>query len=138
MMGSFAISQDEGVPDTALARKTGNKRRMERHLGMRRFKVCLALLLIALPCLASAGLHKVDINNASESALINALEGVAQQEARAIVDYRRVHGAFRSVEQLALVKGLDLGVVERNRERIVLGSVRDRMDLQAERRKTRQ
>ena len=100
---------------------------------MRRFKVCLALLLIALPCLASAALHKVDINNASESALANALEGVAQQEARAIVDYRRVHGAFRSVEQLALVKGLDLGVVERNRERIVLGSVRSGMDLQAKR-----
>lgn len=104
---------------------------------MRRFKVCLTLLLIALPCLVSAGLHKVDINNASESALVNALEGVAQQDARAIVDYRRVHGAFRSMEQLALVKGIDLGVVERNRERIILGDLRDKTEPQAERRRTR-
>lgn len=104
---------------------------------MKHFKVCLALLLVLPACVVKAALHRVDINNANESALVNALEGVAQQEARAIVDYRRVHGAFRSMEQLALVKGIDLGVVERNRERIILGDLRDKTEPQAERRRTR-
>ncbi|MDO4709012.1 MAG: helix-hairpin-helix domain-containing protein [Pseudomonadota bacterium] len=104
---------------------------------MKRFKVCLALSQVLPACLATAAVHRVDINHASEWALVCALEGVAQQEARAIVDYRKEHGAFRSMEQLALVKGVDLGVVERNRERIVLGGVRDRMEWQAGRRRTR-
>ena len=36
---------------------------------------------------------------------------------------RTGHGAFRSLEQLALVKGIGLKTVEKNRDRILLGSV---------------
>ena len=42
-------------------------------------------------------------------------------KAQAIVDYRKAHGSFKSAEQLALVKGIGLKTVEKNRDRIVVG-----------------
>ena len=36
--------------------------------------------------------------------------------------HRKANGAFRSMEQLALVKGIGLKTVEKNRDRIVIGS----------------
>lgn len=94
---------------------------------MKRFTACLALSLL-LTDMATAAAYRVDINNANERTLVSALEGLGQENARAIVDYRKEHGAFRSMEQLALVKGVGLGVVERNRERIVLGNGRSKED----------
>ena len=42
-------------------------------------------------------------------------------KAEAIVAYRKEHGSFKSPEQLALVKGIGLKTVEKNRDRILLG-----------------
>lgn len=83
---------------------------------------CLVLLLL-IPTSAIAA-RTVDVNSANERMLARALDGLGQGGAKAIVDYRKEHGAFRSMEQLALVKGVDLSAVERNRERIVLGNGR--------------
>ena len=41
-------------------------------------------------------------------------------KAQAIVEYRRENGAFKSIEQLAMVKGIGLKTVEKNRDRIVV------------------
>lgn len=89
---------------------------------MKRYALWLALLL-CLPVSAFAA-KIVDINSADERMLAAALDGVNQEGARAIVNYRKEHGLFKSVEQLALVKGIDLSVVERNRGYIVLGNQR--------------
>ena len=50
----------------------------------------------------------------------------APSKAEAIVAYRKANGAFKSAEQLALVKGIGLKTVEKNRDRIVVAAVRRR------------
>jgi len=70
---------------------------------------------------AHAGEH-VDINTASAAEIDAALVNVGRAKAEAIVAYRKAHGRFESAEQLALVKGIGLRTVEKNRDRISLGS----------------
>ena len=42
-------------------------------------------------------------------------------KAQAIVEYRKANGAFKSAEELAMVKGIGLKTVEKNRDRIEVG-----------------
>ena len=53
---------------------------------------------------------------------LTALDGVGQSRAQAIGEYRRLNGPFRSIEELARVKGLGGAVVERNRDRLSIGT----------------
>ena len=71
----------------------------------------------------SAGkpMMKVNINTADADAIHNALINIGPSKAAAIVAYRKQHGAFRSADQLAEVKGVGLKTIEKNRDRIVLG-----------------
>lgn len=83
----------------------------------------LKSLVLSL-ALAGAALAagKVDINTASASELAAALNGVGEAKAQAIVDYRTEHGPFKSVEQLAEVRGIGLKTVEKNIDNIEVGS----------------
>ncbi len=65
--------------------------------------------------------EKVDINNADAATLDRVLDGVGPSKAAAIVAHRKQHGAFRSPEDLADVKGIGLALVEQNRDRITVG-----------------
>ena len=60
----------------------------------------------------------IDVNTASAEALAEAIDGVGLKRAQAIVEFREQHGAFASVDDLAQVRGVSAGIVERNRERI--------------------
>ena len=51
------------------------------------------------------------------------LLNIGASKAEAIVAYRKANGPFRSPDQLALVKGVGLKTVEKNRDRIVVGGV---------------
>ena len=81
--------------------------------------------LLALGLFLAAGFaqasDRVDINTADAAAIDAALVNVGRSKAEAIVAYRKEHGAFRSAEQLAEVKGIGLSIVEKNRDRIVVG-----------------
>lgn len=79
----------------------------------------LVWLMLALPLAAA---ESVNINTADVETLATELENVGRVRAQAIVDYRRKHGAFPSIEALALVNGVGIKTVERNRARIRLGS----------------
>ena len=81
------------------------------------------VLLFALVGTAVAG-ETVNINTADAATLDRVLVNVGPAKAQAIVDYRRANGAFRSPEQLAMVRGIGLKTVERNRDRIVIGTQR--------------
>ena len=85
----------------------------------------LCLLLAGVPigvvraqAASSAG---VDLNTADAATLARELTGIGESRARAIVEHRRRHGPFRSVDELALVRGIGPKTVERNRARLRLG-----------------
>lgn len=60
----------------------------------------------------------VNINTADAATLAAALDGVGASRARAIIEYREAHGPFRSVDDLAQVKGIGEKVVDANRSRL--------------------
>ncbi len=64
----------------------------------------------------------VNINTASPAALVELLEGVGPQKAKAIVAYRKSNGPFKKIEDLSQVSGIGVKTIEQNRSRILLGS----------------
>ncbi|MGE4458791.1 ComEA family DNA-binding protein [Stenotrophomonas acidaminiphila] len=91
--------------------------------AMKRFTVMLKSLVLALLLTASAhATDKVDINTATAAELDQVLVNVGAAKAQAIVEYRQANGPFKSVEELALVKGIGLKTVERNRDLIGVGA----------------
>ena len=59
----------------------------------------------------------ININTADATTLAE-LNGIGEAKAAAIVDYRKQHGPFKSVEQLADVKGIGDKFIEKNRSRL--------------------
>jgi competence protein ComEA len=62
---------------------------------------------------------KVNINTADVKELMK-LSGVGRSLAEKIVQYRDEHGPFRKAGDLRKVEGVGDGLVEKNRERIVV------------------
>ncbi|MBS0193964.1 MAG: helix-hairpin-helix domain-containing protein [Proteobacteria bacterium] len=65
---------------------------------------------------------KVDVNTADAKQLHESLVNIGPSKAAAIVAWRKSHGAFRSADELAQVKGIGLKTIDKNRNYIVLGS----------------
>jgi competence protein ComEA len=80
----------------------------------------LAAMLLLAPLGAFA--EPVNINTADASAIAKALNGVGPAKAKAIVSYREKNGAFKSVDQLAMVEGISQKLIDRNRADIRLGN----------------
>jgi len=57
----------------------------------------------------------VNINTADAATIATSLNGIGNVKAQAIVDYRQKHGAFRSVDELAQVKGISQKLISRTR-----------------------
>jgi competence protein ComEA len=90
---------------------------------MHKFRTLFATLLFALLLAGgAAATEKVDINTADAATLARVLVNVGPSKAEAIVEYRRANGPFRSAEQLAQVTGIGLKTVEKNQDRITLGT----------------
>ena len=83
---------------------------------MRLFTKAAAIALLAAPTLLLAG--PVDVNTADAETIAAELKGVGLAKARAIVEYRKKHGPFRSADDLTLVKGIGERTVEINRSDI--------------------
>lgn len=92
---------------------------------MKTFKTLFSSLILSL-ALAGAAIagETVNINTADAATIDRVLVNVGPAKADAIVAYRKTNGAFRSAEQLALVKGIGLKTVEKNRDRISVGAAR--------------
>lgn len=59
----------------------------------------------------------VNINRASEGELVS-LDGIGSSKAQAIILYREMFGDFKTVDELAKVKGIGAKTVEKNRGRL--------------------
>jgi competence protein ComEA len=82
----------------------------------------LLLLCLTLLPLSVAAQTLVNLNTADAATLARDLEGIGESKARAIVEHRTRNGAFRSVDELALVKGIGPKTLELNRSRLRVGA----------------
>lgn len=80
----------------------------------------LAIAVLALPVAAFAG--QVNINTADAETISAELNGIGLSKAKAIVEYRKKHGPFESVDDLSLVKGIGERTVDKNRNDIVVST----------------
>jgi len=92
---------------------------------MNTIKHLLASLLLAVALTGvAAATDTVNINTADAAELARVLHNVGPTKAEAIVAWREDNGPFKSIEQLAQVRGIGLNTVERNRDRIELAPPR--------------
>lgn len=91
-----------------------------------RRSVLSSSLILMLLCGAVQPLQAqaININQADAATLDKALVGVGAEKAKAIVAFRQQHGPFKSVDELALVKGIGPKLIERNRANMRVDGVR--------------
>ncbi|MBK6597667.1 MAG: helix-hairpin-helix domain-containing protein [Proteobacteria bacterium] len=90
---------------------------------------CLPVALLVLSLAAVVGsvsAEPINLNTADVATLDQVLVGIGAEKAKAIVAYRQQHGPFKTVDELALVKGIGPKVIERNRANMRVDSVRPR------------
>ena len=88
----------------------------------------LVLIIFSLTCVmfgshtmvAESEPVRVNINTATTEELAEALEGVGESKAVAIVEHREKHGSFQSLQDLRDVKGIGQTTLEVNAARIDL------------------
>lgn len=84
---------------------------------MKMIRTLLACLFLSM---LSVGAYAVpvNINTADASVLAETITGVGPKLAAAIVQYRKEHGPFQSVDELQKVKGIGATTVEKNRSKL--------------------
>jgi competence protein ComEA len=81
-----------------------------------------SLFLALILSVASLGVFAASINiNTATAEQLTALNGIGDAKAAAIVEHRKAHGLFKSVDQLVDVKGIGLKLVEKNRDLMTVG-----------------
>ena len=78
------------------------------------FLLLASFLLFSGPLLAAP----VNLNTADAATLATTIKGIGLKKAEAIVAYRENNGPFKSVDDLAFVKGIGQKTVDRNRENL--------------------
>lgn len=64
----------------------------------------------------------VDINSATAEQLSATMKDIGKVKAEAIVKERETHGPFKSVDDLARVKGIKAATINKNRDRVTVGA----------------
>jgi competence protein ComEA len=90
-------------------------------------QILLALVLVFGLSSAALAAEPVDVNTASAEQLAEALNGVGEAKAEAIVAYREANGPFKHIDELINVRGIGMATVDKNRDTIrVEGETADR------------
>jgi len=72
--------------------------------------------------LFSQAAWSVNINTADAASLASEISGVGQKLAASIIQYRKQHGPFKSIDELTAVKGIGNKLLEKNRKKLQLNS----------------
>lgn len=80
----------------------------------------LAALFLSLPVWAA-----VDLNTASQSEL-ESVKGIGPKKAKVIVEYRTKNGPFKTVDDLASVKGFGKASVAKLKDELTVGKPADK------------
>lgn len=87
---------------------------------MRIAKYLLTILFLSFSLMAGAAEpSKVNINTATAEEFAS-LNGVGPAKAKAIVEYRKQIGEFKSLEELTMVKGIGESTINKNKEKLTL------------------
>lgn len=78
--------------------------------------ILLALVLALGIANAAFAAEPVDVNTATAEQLAEALNGVGQAKAEAIVAYREANGPFTHIDELINVRGIGMATVDKNRD----------------------
>lgn len=89
---------------------------------MHQLFLALVLALVTHCGAAFAAAAPVNINTANLDELV-ALSGIGPAKAQAILDYRKAHGPFKSVDDLKNVKGIGAKRLEKLRSEVTVGAV---------------
>ncbi len=81
----------------------------------------IAVVLLFLLASWAAFAEPLNINAADASTIAQVMDGIGQTKAEAIVAYRKTHGDFKSIEDLAKVKGIGKKTVEKNQSKLMIG-----------------
>ena len=80
---------------------------------------CLFTLLLTLPLLTVAAGETVNINTADKEVLMT-IKGIGEKRAEAIIAYREKNGPFKTIDQLAEIRGVGQMFVDNNRDLLVV------------------
>jgi competence protein ComEA len=81
----------------------------------------LFFLFITLLAFTGAAFAAININTATQAEL-EALRGIGPAKAKAIIEYRKKKGSFKSVDDLQNVSGIGPATVQKLRKDITVGS----------------
>ena len=90
---------------------------------MNKLKTLLLSTILAFATLTAYAGDMVDINTADAETISTNLKGIGLKKAEDIVAYRKKHGAFKSPQDLAKVKGIGTKTVEKNMDKIMVGAM---------------
>lgn len=62
----------------------------------------------------------ININTATADELAAGIKGVGKKKAQLIVEYREQYGSFKTVDELADVKGIGKGILQSNASHLVV------------------
>ena len=83
---------------------------------MKKIIMLWALLIVNSVAMAAP----VNVNNADAKTIADALAGIGQKKAEAIIKYRTEKGPFKTVEELTQVKGITKKILDKNANDILL------------------
>ena len=85
---------------------------------MKLFHTFLLTLVLLFSTSAFAG--KLNINTASAEQISSTMSGIGESKAKAIVQYRKSNGKFKSIQDLENVDGIGSKTIEKNKDKITL------------------
>jgi len=107
----------KGSPAEIQQTETTRRSHMFKH-------IILAMVLALGIANAAIAAEPVDVNTATAEQLAEALNGVGESKARAIVEYRESNGLFTHIDELINVRGIGMATVDKNRDMLRVESTR--------------